>query len=93
MSKCDGCNGACCKYVTIFVGGFTRDQTRWAELRGEVLGDGRWRLPVKCKYLNDDGRCGIYPFRPGVCREFAVDGVECNAARAAEGAIYGKAEG
>jgi len=92
MSKCDDCNGACCRYVTIFIGNLSTDQARWAAMRGEVLGDGRWRLPVKCRYLNGDGRCGIYPFRPGVCRKFAVDGAECNAARAAEGVSDGKAE-
>jgi Fe-S-cluster containining protein len=63
----------------------TPDQRRWAEMRGllTVAADGgmSWRLPVACRNLTADGRCGIYETRPDVCREFEAGGKLCKAAK------------
>ena len=85
MSRCDGCGGACCRFVVVAVGAMTADQRRWAEMRGPLdfkhEGAMGWRLPVACRNLTAEGRCGIYADRPDVCREFAEGGAMCEAAR------------
>jgi len=85
MSRCDGCGGACCRFVVVAVGEMTADQRRWAEMRGPLdfkhEGAMAWRLPVACRNLTAAGRCGIYADRPDVCREFAEGGEMCEAAR------------
>ena len=85
MSLCDGCRGACCRFVVVTVGDMTPDQRRWAEMRGPLdfrhEGALFWRLPVECEHLTMTGKCGIYEKRPAVCREFKMGGELCKAAR------------
>ena len=80
MSKCDKCGGACCRYVRIKVGAMMPDQERWANMRGTVDGD-MWVIRAKCEHLTPAGKCGIYEWRPCVCREFDVGGAHCEDAR------------
>ena len=84
MSECDGCGGACCRFVVVAIGDMTPDQRRWAEMRGPLDfahgGALLWRLPVACPHLTAEGRCDSYADRPDVCREFEVGGKLCKAA-------------
>ncbi len=75
--RCRGCDGACCaSFPSVAIG--------WAEYeRLRALGaqrlffslTGRHRLVIEggCEF-QVDGRCGIYPDRPEVCRRFVCVG-------------------
>jgi len=84
MSKCDDCNGACCRFVRIAVPRMPPDERRWAEMRGVITGN-RFRIRSKCSNLGDDGRCKIYKSRPQVCAEYKCGGEMCLEARKAAG--------
>ncbi len=38
-----------------------------------------WQQQIPCAFLEDDGRCGIYEYRPQACREYLVinDPADC----------------
>lgn len=38
--------------------------------------DGERRLVFECNHLTDDGRCGAYDKRPGMCRNFVCDALD-----------------
>lgn len=76
---CGVCRGACCESITLDVQFGTDDLQRFLELRTKpVLVDGRYQrnFNVPCSALMD-GRCGIYPHRPQVCRDFAPGAPAC----------------
>jgi len=86
---CNDCGGACCRSLTIPLGNpaTIADNLEWLLIRGavETGPDGRrlWRIPAACRHLSDDGRCRIYDRRPRDCRQYAVGGQSCLAARRA----------
>lgn len=86
MCACDGCGGACCKFVRIKVAlpdGPRGDVAReWMRTRGIVdAPPGTWTLPAACMHLSADGRCTIYATRPQVCRDREVEQSACESAR------------
>lgn len=79
---CDYCTGKCCRYFALPIDTpETRrdlDFIRWYLLHGQAtvfVEDDDWYLMVhtKCKHLKDDNRCGVYEYRPQICREYKTD--------------------
>jgi len=76
---CSICGGKCCKYYTVLLedpeDAEDFDELRWFLAHGSnyiYIDDGEWHLNVeaRCKFLQDDGRCSMYEYRPQVCRDF-----------------------
>jgi Fe-S-cluster containining protein len=85
---CDGC-GACCRTWPVLAS--EEDAVRepliragWDALPGAAA-DARYRLDLLpgqgCRFLDADHCCAIYATRPGVCRDFAPGGLQCQEAR------------
>lgn len=72
---CAICKGACCESITLKVQMPTDDLQRFVELRTKPIGQDR-NFECRCLALID-GRCGIYPHRPQVCRDFEIGGYNC----------------
>ena len=72
---CAVCLGACCESITLNVRMPTDDLQRFVELRSKPIGNDR-NFEVPCTALIN-GRCGIYPNRPQVCRDFEPGGTHC----------------
>ena len=84
-SLCDFCSAKCCQYFALPLDTPTTardfDFLRWFLLhdRASVFTeDDVWYLLVHtpCKHLRPDRRCGTYPTRPQVCREYHTDNCE-----------------
>ncbi len=79
---CERCRALCCRYYALEIDP-PEDEDDFEDLRWYLLhrrswiwvDDGEWYLQVdeECRYLGDDGRCGIYQQRPRICREYGVD--------------------
>lgn len=79
---CVACHG-CCNYVTMEIGkpGSVRakDEYRWYLLHRNVDiyidNDDDWYILFKtpCDRLGEDGICGIYEFRPNICRDYSAE--------------------
>ena len=41
--------------------------------------DSNGELILSCKYLNNDGKCGVYEKRPAVCRNYPAKTINFNA--------------
>jgi Fe-S-cluster containining protein len=77
---CHTCNGLCCRHVALEIDRpSTRadfDNIRWYLMHEKVkVGidlDNNWMIEVAtpCRHLKKDHRCGCYPRRPKVCREY-----------------------
>ncbi|MGD8559555.1 MAG: YkgJ family cysteine cluster protein [Gammaproteobacteria bacterium] len=88
-NKCDFCTGSlCCTYITQEIDTPRSiqdfDHLLWQTAHHDVQiykDEGDWYLLVnrKCKFLQPDGRCGIYESRPMVCREHDNDYCEFDA--------------
>jgi Fe-S-cluster containining protein len=57
------------------------DVQRWLSYRGIMLVDHpvyenkkSLKIPLVCKHLLPDGKCGMYEDRPNVCKEFPPGG-------------------
>ena len=82
-NKCDLCTGSkCCNYVTQEIDEPSKmsdfDTLLWQLAHGNVQAykdeDGWFLLfYTTCRFLADDGRCGIYETRPQMCREYSND--------------------
>lgn len=79
---CAECAGACCENLLMPIDpSFMSSPVRkYLRTRGEFEGDYMIRLNCPCRYLTDEGQCGIYTSRPDVCRTAAVGGAGCRAA-------------
>jgi hypothetical protein len=88
-NKCGFCtNSKCCTYITQEIS-TPRAKTDFEHLLWQVShrdvgvykDEGRWYLLVEnsCSHLQQDGRCGIYDERPGICREYSNDYCEFDA--------------
>lgn len=84
-TTCDGCGGACCRYITIAAPWVPTADRDFLLLRGTIDYDQAWRIPSPCKHLGDNGRCGIYETRPMSCKLYEIGGVACMKARKAAG--------
>ena len=82
---CDYCTAKCCRYFALPIEAPTThrdfDFLRWFMLHDRAsvyTEDDQWYLLVHtaCKHLRADHRCGIYPVRPQVCREYGTDQCE-----------------
>jgi len=76
---CAECKGRCCKYYTVLLeepeDADDYDELRWFLAHEDCyiyVDEGEWHLNVisRCRFLAEDGRCGIYDHRPDVCRDF-----------------------
>ena len=79
---CSRCGGRCCKYYTVLIDepedADDYDELRWFLAHEHCyiyVDEEQWHINVesRCRFLGDDGRCGIYEHRPDVCRDFGHD--------------------
>ena len=82
-NKCEGCGGACCRFIFMPYASYLREIMR---LRGCKVGVLEkkiiFAIPSKCEYLDDKtGKCNCYGSRPSYCRAFACDSELCKTAR------------
>ncbi len=82
---CEYCTAKCCRYFALPIETpSTRqdfDYIRWFLLhdRATVFVEGEtWYLLVhtECRHLRADHRCGIYPDRPQICRDYSTSNCE-----------------
>lgn len=77
--NCQKCRGACCEEFNLGILEFramNQDHRRWLELHSE-LGITSMTFECRCKVLNKDGLCGIYPNRPKICSNYPAGGPDC----------------
>lgn len=82
-NKCSFCKGTkCCQYITQKIPGprsmHDFDHLAWQLAHQDVQAykdDSGWYLLVMkaCRFLQADGRCGIYETRPQLCRDYSND--------------------
>lgn len=84
-TTCDGCGGACCRYITIAAPWVPTADRDFLLLRGTIDDDGAWRIRSRCTYLGTGGQCEIYATRPRSCQLYEIGGVACMKARKAAG--------
>lgn len=79
---CDQCAGLCCRYFALPLDNPKTardyDDIRWYLCHENVvvfIEAKQWYIGImsRCKHLLADNRCGIYPTRPQVCREYSTD--------------------
>ncbi|MFN4243163.1 MAG: YkgJ family cysteine cluster protein [Tepidisphaerales bacterium] len=79
---CDRCAALCCRYFALPLDNPKTardyDNIRWYLMHEQVvvyIEKKQWYLAVltRCKNLQPDNRCGIYPTRPKICREYSTD--------------------
>lgn len=84
-NPCESCESICCRYVAVEIddpekdGDF--DVIRWYLLHRGVwvfVEDGVWYVEfrAKCRHLDREGRCQIYPDRPEICRDYDIETCE-----------------
>ena len=81
--NCSGCDSKCCKYIAteIDVPEEKEDfeNIKWYVCHKNVYvfvdEDDEWYLEflTSCKYLDEDGWCGIYDKRPDICRTYSQE--------------------
>lgn len=85
---CQHCTAKCCRYFALPIDApETRrdfDNMRWYLMHGRCaifVDSGTWYLMVygDCQHLQDDHRCGIYPTRPQICRDYSTANCEFDA--------------
>ena len=76
---CDHCTAACCRYVAVPLETPRRprdyDDIRWYLMHQGIsvfIEDGDWYIQfyARCNNLQSDHRCGVYPTRPVICRDY-----------------------
>lgn len=83
QDKCSLCEGSlCCNYITQAIATPRSmqdfDTLLWQLAHHQVQAykdEGDWYLLIysRCRYLQDNGRCGIYETRPQLCRNYSND--------------------
>lgn len=82
---CDHCTAKCCRYFALPIDAPTTaadyEYMRWYLMHEHATiftEDETWYLLIHtpCKHLQSDNRCGIYPTRPNVCREYSTENCE-----------------
>lgn len=74
---CEQCGGKCCKTLMLHAGHLTEEHKAFAMTRG-IVAEGMWIIWARCRHLRESGECGIYQTRPKVCRDYVIEGSECN---------------
>jgi hypothetical protein len=83
--KCGLCTGKCCTYVNQQIDGPRSmadfDQLLWQIAHHNIQvyrdADGWFMIyETRCRFLETDGRCGIYATRPQICRNYDNDHCE-----------------
>jgi Fe-S-cluster containining protein len=79
-NRCKKCNAYCCRHVAIAVETprFLQDydEIRWYLYHKNVwvsIGhDDTWTVEFKtpCRHIEKDFKCGIYPNRPKICKDY-----------------------
>jgi len=78
---CEHCTALCCQYIALPIETpRTRadfDDVRWYLLHEGIsvfVEEGDWYLCIAttCRHLEADQRCGIYPTRPRLCRQYST---------------------
>jgi len=82
---CISCNAKCCRYFMLEIDApackSDFENIRWYLCHHDttiyVEKGNKWFLHIlsPCRYLTNDGRCGVYENRPEICREHDPD--EC----------------
>jgi uncharacterized protein len=82
---CMRCNAKCCRYFMLEIDTPTCksdfENIRWylCHHNSSIYAEkgNKWFLHIEsaCRFLNEDGRCGVYDKRPQICREH--DPSEC----------------
>lgn len=76
---CEHCTAACCRYVAVPLDKPRTprdyDDVRWYLMHQNIsvfIEDGDWyiQFQTKCRNLLPDHRCGVYPTRPVICRDY-----------------------
>jgi Fe-S-cluster containining protein len=76
---CEHCTAVCCRYIALPIDKpRTRrdfDDLRWYLMHENIsifVEQGDWYIQfyTRCRNLQADNRCGIYPTRPEICREY-----------------------
>ena len=79
---CDECAALCCRYIALPIDNPTNrkdyDHIRWYLCHENIvvfIEKKQWYIGIlaRCKYLQQDNRCGIYETRPRVCRSYTTD--------------------
>ncbi|HID78091.1 MAG TPA: YkgJ family cysteine cluster protein [Planctomycetaceae bacterium] len=82
---CAYCTAKCCRYFALPIEKPTTlkefEYIRWYLLHQHAtvfVEDGSWYLLVhtRCKHLQADNRCSIYPTRPQICRQYSTKDCE-----------------
>jgi len=77
-NPCDDCDARCCRYFALQIDTPRTkadfDDIRWYlahEGTRVFVEGGKWFLEVanRCRHLDENNRCRIYPDRPTICRE------------------------
>ena len=76
---CESCAGLCCRYLALPIetpeDADDFDDVRWYLAHEGIsvfVEDNEWYIQIatRCKYLQKDHRCAIYPRRPKICRSY-----------------------
>jgi len=80
---CRGCDSMCCRYFTVPLetpeDADDFDAMQWYILHEGISiyvdDEGDWyvNVDVRCRALDDDGRCRIYRRRPDICRDHTAE--------------------
>ena len=102
MADCKKCNGKCCNYITIQIKPPEEDidfeELKWFLCHENIIvyidNDGEWCVEVatKCKNIDKNNRCMIYPIRPKVCSDHKTADCEANDFEAFYKRIFTKME-
>jgi len=77
-NPCEGCHAPCCRYFALQIDTPTSkadfENIRWYlchEGTRVYVEKGKWYLEVasRCRHLDANNRCRIYPRRPTICRD------------------------
>lgn len=82
--SCEGCNGACCRYVSVEID-VPEELKDFEEIKWFVIHKGVYvyvdeddcwyiEFSTPCRYL-ENNKCSIYEKRPNICKEYNHD--EC----------------
>jgi len=79
---CEHCTALCCRYIALPIDRPEShedfENIRWYLAHEDVtvfIDKGQWYISFasRCRYLQDDNRCGIYEKRPRICRSYRTD--------------------
>ncbi len=78
---CEHCTAQCCRYIALPIDKpdcrEDFENIRWYLAHQDVVifvDKGEWYISfaTRCRYLQDDHRCGAYETRPKICRQYTT---------------------